>query len=72
MMKAKCECDHIGEVPDHRLQEYDAITERPFVNHAPGKCKCTNDLQAYNRNGKILVLCSICCLLGDEPLEMTQ
>lgn len=67
-MARRCECDHIGMVEPERLHEYDPVTERPFVNHEPGKCRCTNDLRLYSREGETLWLCSICNLLGDEPV----
>lgn len=59
-----CECPHVGEqgCPD---EYYDEVTELPFTSHAPNECKCTNNIRAYSRNGKILNLCSICNLPGD-------
>lgn len=65
----KCQCEHEGLLgaPAHM---YDPIKELPFVNHAPGECKCTNDLRQYRRNENSVFLCSICCMLGDE--EITQ
>ena len=59
-----CECPHIGEqgAPD---SWYDEETELPFTYHAPNECKCVNDIRTYNRNGKVLNLCSICNLPGD-------
>lgn len=54
-MKIRCQCNHVGEVPNHMLYLYDEVTERPFVNHVPNKCKCTNDIKLYDRNGRKLV-----------------
>lgn len=61
-----CECLEETFVEPSRLYQYDAETERPFVNHAPGKCKCTNGLKRYKReDGSIRILCSCCCLVDD-------
>lgn len=51
-----CQCPHIGEVESHRFHEYDAISEWPFVNHAPGECKCTNELMLYRRGCALFVI----------------
>jgi len=69
MSNKYCQCPHIGEVEEERLHEYDAVTERPFVNHEPGQCKCTNQLMLYRRGKENLMLCSICCILGDIPIS---
>ncbi len=66
----KCQCDCVGEVSEDRLHLYDEITERPYVNHAPGECACTNKIDLYRRNGKAIWLCSICNLIGD--LKITE
>lgn len=71
MAELKCQCPDIGEVEPDRLGEYDEKTERPFLNHAPGECKCTNMLAQYDRNGVVLWLCSICCVFGDKLIEET-
>lgn len=56
-----CECPHRAYVEPHRLHEYHPTLERPFVNHEPHECKCTNDLQEYIRGGRKVMLCSCCC-----------
>ena len=65
----KCECDQTGKLMPGMVDLYDEETELPYVNHKPGECKCTNGLKRYKRNGKIIVLCSCCNLLGDELQE---
>jgi hypothetical protein len=57
----KCECMQTAYVSLDRLDLYDEVTERPFVNHKPGECKCTNELKQYEINGKKVYLCSCCC-----------
>lgn len=59
--KQKCECNLKGRLIPGMEEEYDAITELPFVKHEPGECKCTNDIQEYTRGGKKIHLCSCCC-----------
>lgn len=60
----KCECPNEGELgcPE---SWYDAVTELPYVNHKPHECKCINDIRGYMRNGKQLMLCSICNMPSD-------
>lgn len=70
MKRQKCECGHIGSVSEDRLHLYAPGVERPFVNHEPGKCRCTNDLKLYRRDGKAVWLCSICNIFGDTPIEI--
>lgn len=65
----KCECPEVSKVEDRYLSMYDEINERPFVNHKPHKCKCTNNILPYKRDNKILLLCSCCCLSGDEEMR---
>lgn len=69
-MKIKCECPEEGKSnPNNPFNSwYDEELELPFVDHPPGKCKCTNNLKEVNRNGVILTLCSICTLPGDIRL----
>lgn len=63
----KCQCQYIGDVSEDRLNEYNEVTERPYVNHAPDKCRCTNDLAFVD--GKKIVLCSCCYVGGERILE---
>lgn len=66
----RCECDELGEVAASRLHLYNAVTERPFVNHAPDQCQCTNDLALYRRpDGSEKWLCSCCWFSSDERLS---
>ena len=66
----KCECADTGRMPEGMLYAYDSVTERPFANHAPGECKCTNELQRYRRaNGEIKGLCSCCHRFSDTLVE---
>lgn len=62
----KCQCDSIGKLQPGMGSWYNPVTELPFVNHSPGKCKCTNDLKKYLRDGKEVMLCSCCCLSSDK------
>ena len=68
-MSKKCECDGTGRLIESNAYMYDTVKELPFVVHEPGECKCTNKLQTYRRNGKLLTLCSCCHGLGDEPVK---
>lgn len=64
----KCQCSMLGEL-GCSPSRYDKKKELPFVNHVPGQCRCKNDIRWYRRDGKKLLLCSICCLIGDIPIE---
>ena len=66
--KRKCECPERG-VLSLFADWYDPETELPYVDHEPGECKCTNELKKYKRDGKVLWLCSCCCLNSDEEYE---
>jgi len=69
-MAIKCECPETAYVEPERLYAYNAVTERPYTNHAPGECLCTNELRRYRTtSGAIRWLCSCCCMLGDEELH---
>lgn len=57
----KCECDDRGELKPGWEWAYDKVLELPFVTHAPGECKCVNNLQEHERDGKKVILCSCCC-----------
>ena len=65
----KCQCPHAGEVDPKDLWLYHPDTERPFIQHEPGECQCTNNLRLYSRDGKHIVLCSICSFPGDVPVN---
>jgi hypothetical protein len=66
----KCECESVGLIKAGYESWYDAETELPFVNHAPGKCECRNELKQYRcLDGKIRALCSCCCMFGDVPVS---
>jgi hypothetical protein len=67
-MKDHCECDFEAKMPAAMAAFYDSISERPFVNHAPGECKCTNLLQEYERDGKKVTLCSCCFTSSDKEV----
>ncbi len=65
----RCGCPSKGVMYPGQELEYNLITERPYVNHEPGECKCTNDLALYEREGKKLWLCSCCWLSGDKRIK---
>lgn len=67
----KCQCTDTNNLLHEMLNLYDEKTERPFVDHAPGECLCTNEVRLYKRasTGEILWLCSICNRLGDNPIS---
>jgi len=67
-IKDHCECDEEGVLNTGMESWYDSVTELPFVKHAPGKCKCTNELALYERKGKTLTLCSNCHCSTDKRL----
>lgn len=56
-----CECDHDAVLKPEWEGMYHPTLERPFVNHKPGECKCTNKLQQYERGDRMVWLCSCCC-----------
>lgn len=62
----KCQCPDDGILKAEIAFMYNPVTERPFVNHEPGKCKCSNEIKQYKRGKKKLWLCSCCHLSGDE------
>lgn len=64
-----CECDFVGFVEPERLCEYDAETERPFVNHKPHECLCTNNLRLFRRGDRTIWLCSCCNTSRDERIS---
>jgi RNA polymerase-binding transcription factor DksA len=72
-MKTKneiCECPTRGELQEGMASWYDKEKELPFVNHETNKCKCTNDIKLYERNGKKLWLCSNCVIgYSDKPCK---
>ena len=63
MKQNKCECPEKGSAINKELYSPE---EYSGMKHEPNKCKGTNDLRKYKRGGKILTLCSCCCLLGDK------
>ena len=68
MKKKRCECNEEWKVGVGMEDLYDGELELPYVNHKPNKCKCTNRLKQYIRNGKIVWLCSCCCLSSDKEV----
>ena len=72
MKPAKCECDQISKPSPGMADWYDAEKELPFVDHQPGECRCTNDLAQYERGGKVVWLCSCCCLFGDRRIAIAR
>lgn len=69
----KCQCPYDQVVTDAvSRSRYNPVTERSFLNHKPGECQCQNDLRQYDRDGKILWLCSCCVLLGDVPINQKK
>ena len=63
----KCECPIKASVVMKDEGMY-SEEEKGGMNHAPGKCKGTNDIKLYKRGDKELNLCSRCFFLGDEAL----
>lgn len=70
MKEIKCECPELSVLKEHMKMFYDPELELPFVDHEPGKCKCTNKIKAYKRGNKILYFCSCCKLLGDLEFKI--
>lgn len=62
-----CQCEEEGILRPGMERMYESDTELPFVNHQPGQCKCTNELQRYMRAGVAVTLCSCCVLSTDKP-----
>lgn len=69
MEAVRCECPSEGVLYPEGESLYNPVTELPFVKHEPGECRCTNDLKPYLRDGKRIILCSCCWLLGDKEVE---
>lgn len=63
----KCECQETAVLKRGMSSWYDKEKELPFVDHDPGKCKCTNDLKQYWKNKKKVWLCS-CCVVYETPV----
>ena len=66
--KLKCECDDTGIVTPDREYQY-SEEEKSGMNHAPNKCKGTNEIKKYKRNGKVLWLCSCCDMFSDVLIQ---
>ena len=54
----KCECKRKSVVTKEMEYRY-TDEELPYVNHEPNKCK-NPVTQKYNKEGKIIYLCSNC------------
>ena len=67
MERTKCECPEIGKVQWYKRWMYRG-KEKAGMNHMPGKCQGTYQLQLYRRKDKIFLLCSCCHRPGDVPL----
>ena len=65
----KCECDKTSSLPVISPDLYHPELELPFVGHQPGECKCTNELKRYERDGKIVWLCSCCHMFDDKEIK---
>lgn len=65
----KCQCPEEGRLDPSIKHLYHKKTELPFVVHEPYQCKCTNNIKLFERQGKKLFLCSICCLSEDKEIE---
>ena len=70
MKKLKCQCPVKSYTSPEREHEY-LPEEKSGMNHEPNKCKGTNNIQLYERDGKKLYLCS-CCYLSDDKLVKEQ
>ncbi len=69
MSNQRCECQETGVLKPGMATFYDADTERPYVNHAPGECRCVNELKRYRRkDGSEAWLCSCCNMSSDTLL----
>lgn len=68
-MKKKCQCNNTGNLSPGFESMYEPEKELPFVNHEPGKCKCTNELKEYKRGGEKVWLCSYCNMFNDVLVE---
>jgi len=56
----KCECQNTGS-PSPEFRSWYSNAEWAVAFHAPGECKSTIDLRQYERDGKMVWLCSTCC-----------
>ena len=64
----KCECPEKSKVSPNKEYMYSA-EEKSGMNHEPNKCKGTNKIKTYLRDGKKLKLCSCCNVFGDKKIE---
>ena len=71
MKEPTCECPYKVRV-EKWLETLYSEEEKSGMNHEPNKCKGTNNLKQYIRNGKRLWLCSCCCLFGDVEAVDSQ
>ena len=64
--KIKCQCPLESNgglgIGWYSPEEYSGVV------HKPNKCKGTNEIKLYERNGKKLYLCSCCVVFGDRLL----
>ena len=67
-MTDKCECQGTGRLFPDLKKNYHPTKELPFVNHAPGKCRCLSDIKSYWQGIKIIRLCSN-CIRGEEVVD---
>lgn len=65
----KCECQEQGVLAASVKHLYDTTTELPFATHAPGECKCTNDVKRYVCGDGERYLCS-CCWAGEPEAAL--
>lgn len=66
-MSDRCQCPHKAQSPNYLLALY-SEEELPSANHEENECASRSDLRLYLRDGKEIMLCSGCTMIGDEPV----
>ncbi len=64
----RCECDVNAMNNPNPVSWYEP-EERKAMKHKPNECPGDYQLKQYNRDGKILTLCSCCVLTNDVDVE---
>lgn len=70
MKHNKCQCPEFADATSNEWMYSEE--EKSGMNHQPNKCKGTNEIKKWLRDGKELYLCSCCNLFGDELVALSS